>query len=114
MLAAIGVYGVMSYAVAQRTREVGIRMALGARRSEVVRLVLGRGMRIVGLATVVGLGAAFAAARLLRGQLFGVTASDPLTFLGVPVILAMVALIACYLPARRAARVNPAIALRSE
>jgi putative ABC transport system permease protein len=114
VLAAIGVYGVMSYAVEQRTREVGIRMALGARRGEVVRLVLGRGMMIVLVATVVGLAAAFAAARLIRGQLFGITASDPVTFAGVPVVLAVVALLACYLPARRASRVDPAIALRSD
>ena len=114
ILAAIGVYGVMSYAVAQRTREVGIRMALGARGGEVVRLVLGRGVRIIVAASVAGLIVAFGAARLIKSQLFGVTTSDPLTFAGVPLILAAVAMLACYLPARRAARVDPVIALRDE
>ncbi len=114
LLAAVGVYGVMTFAVAQRTREVGIRMALGAQRGEVVRLVLARGARVVGVATVVGLAAAFGAAQLIRGQLFGVGTADPLTYLAVPAVLAAVALVACWLPARRAAGVDPLIALRSE
>jgi putative ABC transport system permease protein len=114
VLACIGVYGVMAYAMVQRTREVGIRMALGAQRGEVVRLLLGRGLRVVAVATAVGLAAAFAAARLLENQLFGVTVTDPATFATVPVLLALVALGACFLPARRAARVDPVIALRSE
>jgi putative ABC transport system permease protein len=114
LLAAVGVYGVMTFAVAQRTREVGIRMALGAQRGEVVRLVLVRGARVVGVATVVGLVAAFAAAQLIRKQLFGVGTADPLTYLAVPAVLAAVALVACWLPARRAASVDPLIALRGD
>jgi putative ABC transport system permease protein len=114
LLAAVGVYGVMSYAVAQRTREIGIRMALGAYHSQVVRLVIGRGLRIVAIATALGLGAALAGTRLLRSQLFGVGATDMLTFVTVPAILGAVAMLACYLPARRASRVDPLIALRNE
>ncbi len=114
LLAAVGVYGVMTYAVVQRTREVGIRMALGARRQQVVGLVLGRGLRVVGVAVVAGLAVAFGLAPLIRAQLFGVTAADPVTFIAVPVLLAGVALLACYLPARRAARVDPMVALRTE
>jgi putative ABC transport system permease protein len=114
LLASVGVYGVMSYAVAQRTREIGIRMALGAYHAQVVRLVLGRGLRIVAAATALGLGGALAGAKLLRSQLFGVSATDLLTFVTVPAILTVVASLACYLPARRASRVDPLIALRSE
>ena len=114
VLATIGVYGVMSYAVVQRTREVGIRMALGARQAEVVRLVLGRGFRVVGIATAAGLAASLGLAQLIRSQLFSVKATDPVTFIAVPLVLGSVALLACYLPARRAAKVDPAIALRSD
>jgi putative ABC transport system permease protein len=114
LLAAVGVYGVMSYAVAQRTREIGIRIALGAARGQVVRMVLGRGARIIAVAAVLGLLIASGATRLLRSQLFGVAANDLLTFSAVPVALAVVALLACYLPARRAAGVDPVIALRNE
>jgi putative ABC transport system permease protein len=114
LLAAVGVYGVMSYSVAQRTREIGIRMALGAYHSQVVGLVVGRGLRIVAVATVLGLAAALAGSRLLRNQLFGVSATDLVTFVTVPVILGTVATLACYLPARRASRVDPLVALRSE
>jgi putative ABC transport system permease protein len=114
LLAAVGVYGVMSYAVAQRTREIGIRMALGAFQRQVVGLVVGRGLRIIAVATVLGVAAALAGARLMRNQLFGVSANDLLTFVTVPVILAIVATLACYLPARRASRVDPLVALRSE
>jgi putative ABC transport system permease protein len=112
LLAAVGVYGVMSYAVAQRTREIGIRMALGAASGQVVGMVLGRGARIIAVAATLGLLIASGAARLLRSQLFGVGANDLLTFVTVPVGLAVVALLACYLPARRAAGVDPVIALR--
>ena len=114
VLAAIGVYGVMSYAVARRTQEVGIRMALGARRNQVLVMVLREGMLTTALALVVGLGVAALATRLLASQLFGVSATDPLTFAAVPALLALVALAACYLPARRASRVDPIVALRSE
>jgi putative ABC transport system permease protein len=114
LLAAVGVYGTMSYAVVQRTREVGIRMALGARREEVLRLVLRRGLGVIGIALAVGLGAALGLAPLLRRQLYGVVPLDPVTFLAVPVVLTGVALVACYLPARRAAGVDPVVALRTD
>jgi putative ABC transport system permease protein len=114
LLAAIGVYGVMAYAVAQRTREVGIRLAIGAAPSQVVALVLGRGVKVTAVATVLGLAGALVATRLLRSQLFGVGPGDPLTFVAVPLVLVGVALVACYLPARRAARVDPVVALRSK
>jgi predicted lysophospholipase L1 biosynthesis ABC-type transport system permease subunit len=114
LLALIGVYGVMSYVVAQRTREIGIRMALGAARGEVVRLVLGRGLRIVAAGTGLGLVAAYAGARVIERQLFGVPAADLATFVSVPLVLLVVAAVACWVPARRAARVDPAIALSAE
>jgi ABC-type antimicrobial peptide transport system permease subunit len=104
----------MSYVVAQRTREIGIRMALGAARGEVVRLVLGRGLRIVAAGTGLGLVAAYAGARLIERQLFGVPAADLTTFVSVPLVLVVVAAVACWVPARRAARVDPAIALSAE
>jgi putative ABC transport system permease protein len=114
LLATIGVYGVMSYAVARRTQEMGVRMALGARTAQVVGMVLRQGMRTILLAIVLGLGAAYGATRLLETQLYGVGRTDPLTFAGVPLVLALVAFVACYLPARRASRVDPVVALRSE
>ncbi|HEX6964646.1 MAG TPA: ABC transporter permease [Gemmatimonadaceae bacterium] len=114
VLATVGVYGAMSFAVAQRTREVGIRMALGARHAEVMRMMLGRGMRVVGIALLVGIPASLGVAYLLRSRLFGVTAADPVTFVVVPVVLAAVAMVACWVPARRAARVDPMVALRGE
>jgi putative ABC transport system permease protein len=114
ILATIGVYGVMSYAVARRTQEMGIRMALGARRNQVVGMVLRQGMRTIVIALVIGIGASFAATRVLETQLFGVGRTDPLTFAAVPLLLAIVALAACYLPARRASRVDPVVALRAE
>ena len=104
----------MSYVVAQRTREIGIRMALGAARGEVVRLVLGRGLRIVAAGTALGLVAAYAGARAIERQLFGVAAADLTTFVAVPLVLVVVAAVACWVPARRAARVDPAIALSAE
>ena len=114
VLATIGVYGVMSYAVARRTQEMGVRMALGARATQVVGMVLRQGMRTILLAIVIGLGISLAATRLLATQLYGVQAVDPLTFAIAPLALAVVAVLACYLPARRASRVDPVIALRSE
>ncbi len=113
-LAAIGLYGVLSHNVAQRTREIGIRAALGARRSEILLLVFREGMGFVLAGIVLGMAGAFATTRLLRGQLFEVGPLDPVTFTGVSVLLAMVALLACWFPARRAARVNPMAALRTE
>src|SRR4051812_5802269 len=114
VLAAIGVYGVMSYAVARRTQEVGIRMALGARRTQVLGMVLRDGMRTIGIALAAGLVIAAAATRLIASQLFGVSTMDPLTFTMVPILLGLVALAACYIPALRASRVDPIVALRSE
>ena len=114
LLALIGVYGVMSYVVAQRTREIGIRMALGASRGEVVRLVLGGGLRIVAVGTAFGLTAAYFGARLIERQLFRVPPTDLATFLLVPAALIAVSAVACWLPARRAALVDPVLALQGE
>ncbi|MGZ3461867.1 MAG: FtsX-like permease family protein, partial [Archangium sp.] len=112
VLAAVGIYGVMSYAVAQRTHEMGVRMALGAQRVDVLRLVMGQSLRKVGVGVAVGLAGAFAASRLLQGFLFGVEALDASVFLAVPVLLATIALVASWLPARRAANADPADVLR--
>jgi putative ABC transport system permease protein len=113
VLAGIGVYGVMSYAVARRTQEMGIRMALGAGAGEVVAMVLRQGLRTIGIALAIGLAASVAATRLLESQLFGVEPIDPVTFALAPLVLAAIAVVACYLPARRASRVDPLVALRS-
>jgi putative ABC transport system permease protein len=114
LLATIGIYGVMSYGVAKRTQELGVRMALGARRTQVVGMVLRQGMRTTAIAIVIGLAASFAATRVLEAELFGVSATDPLTFAVVPLALILIALAACYVPARRASRVDPVVALRAD
>jgi putative ABC transport system permease protein len=113
-LALIGIYGVMSYTVAQQTREIGIRVALGAQSRAILKLVVGRGMFMTSLGLLIGVGASFALTRFIRTLLFGITATDPLTFVGVAVLLITVALLACYIPARRAAKVDPLVALRYE
>jgi putative ABC transport system permease protein len=114
VLAVVGLYGVMSYAVQQRTQEVGIRVALGAQRSAVVALVMRRGMTLVFAALVLGIGAALVLGRAMQGVLYGVKATDPATFVVVSLVLAVVAGAAAYVPARRAARIDPAVALRHE
>ena len=112
ILAAIGVYGLLSYTVAQREREIGIRMALGAGSAQITALVVGQGAVLVGAGTVAGVGVAAAASRLLESLLYGVDAADRLTFLLAPLVLAAAALAACWFPARRAARVDPVKMLR--
>jgi putative ABC transport system permease protein len=114
LLAAVGLYGVLSYGVGQRTREIGVRMALGARSSSVVSLVLRNGLKLAGIGLALGLLAALGLTQFLRGVLYGVSAFDPVSFAAVAGVLTGVGILACWLPARRAAKVDPMVALRSE
>jgi putative ABC transport system permease protein len=113
-LAAVGVYGVLSYSVTQQTREIGIRMAMGAERSNVLRLVVTQGLKLTALGLLLGLAGAAAATRLLAGFLFGVGAADPITYAGTAAVFLAVAFAAAYLPALRATRMDPLAALREE
>ena len=114
LLASIGIYGVQAYAVRQRTREVGIRVAMGAQPAEVFRLIIGQGLRLATTGIVIGLAASLGLTRLMASQLYGLSATDPWTFIGVPIVLLTVALAACFIPARRATRIDPVVALRYE
>ncbi len=114
MLTVVGLYGVMSYSVAQRTNEIGIRLALGAQSRDVLLMIVKQGGLLIGIGLGIGLAGAYAATRLLASFLFGVTAKDPFTFVAVSALLALVALLACYVPAWRATKVDPMEALRCE
>lgn len=113
-LAAIGIYGIIAYAVSERTHEIGVRLALGAQRRDVMTMIVAQGMTMTAAGAVAGVAAALLMTRLMSSLLFGVSAVDPITFTAIPLLLAAVALLACYVPARRATRVDPLVALRTE
>jgi ABC-type antimicrobial peptide transport system permease subunit len=114
ILAAVGIYGVMAYSVTQRTREIGLRIAIGARPRDLLRMLIGQGLRLVGVGIIFGLAGGVAASRVLSSLLFGLSPFDPIAYAGVSLFLVMIALAAIYLPARRASRVDPMVALRHE
>jgi ABC-type antimicrobial peptide transport system permease subunit len=114
LLGTIGLYSVISYSVSQRTREIGIRMGLGAQRRDVLEMIVAQGFKLTLIGLAIGIVGALALTRFLSSLLYGVKPTDPLTFIGVSVLLAAVALLACYIPARRAVRVDPMVALRYE
>jgi putative ABC transport system permease protein len=114
LLTVVGLYGVIAYLVGRRVREIGIRMALGAERTDILRLILAQGMKPVAVGGGLGLIASFALTRLMKSLLFGVSATDPLTFAIIAVLLTVVALLACWIPARRATKIDPLTALRQE
>jgi putative ABC transport system permease protein len=113
-LAAVGIYGVIAYGVSQRTKEIGIRLALGGRRNDILAMVIGQGMRLIALGLVIGVGLSLAVTRGLESMLFGISASDPMTFGVVAGMMGLVGLMACWLPALRAGRINPVVAIRAE
>jgi putative ABC transport system permease protein len=114
VLAAIGIYGVLSYSVTQRTREIGIRMALGASKTEILKLIISKGMMLTAIGIVLGVAGAYALTRAVRSLLFGVGSLDLAIFVIVPMVFAVIAVFACFFPARRASQVDPLVALRSE
>jgi ABC-type antimicrobial peptide transport system permease subunit len=114
LLAAIGLYGIIAYSVGRRTQEIGIRIAVGAQRGDIMRMIVLEGLALAGLGVMIGLAGAYFVTRMLRSQLYGVTAGDPWTFMITAVILVIVTLLACYVPARHATRIDPMEALRYE
>jgi len=114
LLACVGLFGVMAYLVSQRTHEIGVRLALGARPTDVFRLIIGRGMSLAAAGSIVGLGGAWAIGRFLETMLYQIKPTDAITLASAPIVLLLVALVACYVPARRAMRVDPMLALRYE